>query len=172
MSYILLTISMLSMVLHNGVSNNVSKKFLKGKSDTMSYNAWMYLSCIILFGLGTIGSGISLYSVVLGAVFGAITMIAGYFRARALSNGPMHITVLLITASLIIPALSGVFMFGEEFSIQKLIAIFVLIFFIYVSLQKSDNMEIKKRMVFVLDAVICFSGRNRCCAENSSKLSA
>ena len=61
----------------------------------------------------------------------------------ALTAGPMHITLLVTTSSMIIPTMSGI-LFGEQFSILKLILVIVLIVFIYLSFDKTDNNKSNK----------------------------
>ena len=130
LNYILLSISMLSVVLQNGLFNTVSKNKLKNKFDTFRYNSWLYLICFVLFALLSLGSKFSLFSVLLGLIFGIITMLSNFCKITALGKGPMHITILVTTSSMIIPAMSGAIMFGERFSIGKALAILLLIFFI------------------------------------------
>ena len=106
---------MASIVLQNGLFNSVSKTKLKNKYDRFNYNAWLYLICFFMFAALCIGKVITLYSVLLGLAFGVATMLSNYSKITALGKGPMHITTLIITSSMIVPALSGVVMFGEAF---------------------------------------------------------
>jgi len=140
----LIIASLTSMVTQNCVFNKVCKKNLKNSIQIDSYNVIPYTVCSIVFGVMLLGGKISLFTVLLGLVFGIVTAIGTFYRLMALTVGPMHVTLLITTSSMIIPALSGVF-FGEGFSFPKLIAIFVLLFFIYLSLEKSGGKRVNLR---------------------------
>lgn len=158
MNYILLSISMLSVVLQNGLFNTVSKNKLKNKFDTFRYNSWLYLICFVLFALLSLGSKFSLFSVLLGLIFGIITMLSNFCKITALGKGPMHITILVTTSSMIIPAMSGAIMFGERFSIGKALAILLLIFFIYISLKKDKDAEFNRQWIIYCVLAFVFQG--------------
>jgi drug/metabolite transporter (DMT)-like permease len=76
-------------------------------------------------------------------LFGVVTALSNLYKMLALSKGPMHITLLITTSSMIIPTLSGVF-FGEKFSLFKLLLVLILIYFIYLSIGKSKEGKINK----------------------------
>lgn len=155
---LLLALSMCSIVLQNGLFNSVSKGKLKTKSDRFRYNSWLYLICFALFGLCSIGTVWSLYSAALGLLFGVVTMLSNYFKLTALSRGPMHITVLITTSSMIIPAMSGALFFNEAFSVGKGLAILALIFFIYVSLKKERGKQADGSWVLCCVLAFVFQG--------------
>lgn len=158
MNYILLSVSMLSVVLQNGLFNTVSKRKLKDRFDIFNYNSWLYLICFVLFAVLAIGTKISVYSVLMGLLFGIVTMLSNFYKLTALSKGPMHITVLVTTSSMIIPAMSGAIMFGESFSVGKALAVLLLIFFIYISLKKDKNSELNKQWVIYCILAFIFQG--------------
>ncbi len=158
LNYILLSVSMLSIVLQNGLFNSVSKTKLKTKYDRFNYNSWLYLICFLMFAALCIGKAVTLFSILLGLAFGIATMLSNYSKITALGKGPMHITVLITTSSMIIPALSGVVLFGEKFSVGKAFAIFLLIFFIYISLKKDKNATYNKSWVIYCALAFVFQG--------------
>lgn len=147
------------MVLQNCIFNNVCKKDLPTGAHVYRFNTLSYVICIMLFGIISISGGFSLFTVALALLFGVVTALSNYYKMLSLAEGPMHITLLITTSSMIIPTLSGVF-FGEEFSIAKLIVVFVLIFFIYLSLEKKNNARVNKKwllfcaLAFVLQGSI------------------
>ncbi len=147
-------LSITSMVLQNCIFNGVGKKELKTTNHIYRFNMIMYAMCILLFGIALINGRISLYTILLGLLFGVITALANMYKMGSLAEGPMHITLLITTSSMIIPTMSGVF-FGEEFSVPKLLVVFVLIFFIYLSLDKSgENKFSKKWLIYCILAFI------------------
>lgn len=139
MNSLLLAVSISSVVLQNAVFNKVSKEKLKEKSDIYKFNLYTYLVAFALFLISALGESISFYTVALAVVFGLTTFVSYLFKMRALASGPMHITILITTASMIIPALSGAVMFGESFSFLKGVAIIFLIFFIFLSNSKNKS---------------------------------
>ena len=137
-------VSISSMVLQSSIYNNVCKKELTTGEHINKFNLLSYLVCVVLFAICLIGGEISLYTVALGAVFGIATTLCWLYMMLAYSSGPMNLTLLIITSSMIIPAVSGPF-FGEPFSLGKLIASIVLLFFVYLSIGKVKETKIEKK---------------------------
>jgi drug/metabolite transporter (DMT)-like permease len=140
-SFLILSIS--SVVLLNGIFNSVCKKHFKTNDDIYKFNIFVYAVCILIFGILTLNGSFSLYTVLLGVLFGVVTALSNLYKMLALSKGPMHITLLITTSSMIIPTLSGVF-FGEKFSLFKILFVLILIYFIYLSIGKSKEGKINK----------------------------
>ena len=136
-------LSITAMVLQNCIFNGTCKKDLKTNNHIYRFNMIMYSVCIVIFGISLIKSSISLYTVALATVFGVVTALSNLYKMSALSSGPMHITLLITTSSMIIPTMSGIF-WGEDFSLAKLIFVLLLIWFIYLSLNKNDSVNVKK----------------------------
>ena len=154
-SQIILSIS--SMVLQNCILNNVCKKDLKTSDHVYCFNILTYAVCIVLFGIVALSGGISLFTVGMGLLFGVVTAFSYYYKMRSLSSGPMHITLLITTSSMIIPTLSGVFL-GEQFSLPKLGIVLLLIFFIYLSLEKNNDARFNKRWLLFCSLAFIFQG--------------
>ena len=152
---LLIIASVSSMVLQNGLFNFVAKNELNKKTSVSSFNLLMYITCAVVFGALTLFGTISVYTVLIGLVYGVLAFLTYNYRLTALKNGPMHLTMLFTTSSMIIPTLSGVF-FGEEFSIYKLLVVFVLLFFLYLSFAQDKNSKIGKKWFFCcLIAFLC-----------------
>ena len=136
--------SISSMVLQSSIYNNVCKKELTTEGHISKFNLFSYLVCVVLFGVCLIGGEISVYTVVLGAIFGIATTLCWLYMMLAYSSGPMNLTLLIVTSSMIIPAMSGPF-FGEAFSLGKFIASLALLFFVYLSIGKVKENKIDKK---------------------------
>lgn len=149
--------SISSMVLQNGLFNSVCKKELTTDNHKYRFNIIMYAVCILLFGIGLIQGKISMFTVLLGILFGIVTALSNLYKMNALSEGPMHITLLITTSSMIIPTMSGVF-FGEGFSPYKLIAVVVLIGFIYLSLGNGGGKKMNKKWIVLVVLAFVFQG--------------
>ena len=140
-------LSISSIFVNNCVTNKLSKGDLKTSDHVYRFNALSYVVCILLFAILTLSSGLSLFTAGLGVLFGIVTALNGFFNLRALAKGPMNITLLITTSSMIIPTLSGLF-FGESFSVYKFLVLFVLLFFIYLSLGKGTDRGFEKSWLF------------------------
>ncbi len=158
MDYFLLSLSMASMVLNNSLLSGVGKKHLHGRTDTYRFNSASYLICVLLFAFLAFGNTFSIYTLCLGFVFGIVTMLSNFYRVLALADGPTHITILITTASMIIPTMSGVVMGLEEFRPLKLPVIAVLIFFIYLSAKKDESSKIGKNWMLYCGLAFIFQG--------------
>ena len=145
------------MVLQNCLFNNVCKKELETNDHIYRFNMIMYIVCIILFGFGVIKGEISFFTIALGFLFGVVTALSNFYKMRALTSGPMHITLLVTTSSMIIPTMSGIF-FKEKFSILKLILVFILIGFIYLSFDKTDGKKTNKKWLLFCVLAFLFQG--------------
>lgn len=152
---IILSIS--SMVLQNCLLNKLCKTDLKNSDYVYRFNVLTYAVCILLFGITALNGGISWFTVCLALFFGIVTAFSNYYKMLSLSSGPMHITLLITTSSMIIPTMSGIF-FGESFSLPKLCAVCVLIFCIYLSLEKKGNSRINKRWLVFCSLAFIFQG--------------
>lgn len=151
-------LSISSMVLQNCIFNNVCKKELTTNDHVYRFNIIAYAVCIVLFGIALIGGSLSLFTVLLGLLFGTVTALSNLYKMRSLSAGPMHITLLITTSSMIIPTMSGIF-FGEDFSIPKLILVVVLIGFLYLSLDdKKGDVKANRRWLFFCALAFLFQG--------------
>lgn len=155
MNAFLTVISVFSVVLNNALNNRVCKKDLKDDAAMNAFNTVTFAGCLVLFGLAAALSSqsVSLFTVLLGVIFGVVTALATYYKLKALACGPMHVTLLICTASMIIPTLSGVF-FGEPFSLLKLLFALILLFFVYLTIGKSEGGRIDGR--WFLFTVISF----------------
>ncbi|MBE7042914.1 MAG: hypothetical protein E7399_05405 [Ruminococcaceae bacterium] len=149
-------ISIASMVTQNCMFNNLCKKELHTKEHTYLFNTATYLFCIVLFGLFLFRETLSLYTAGLGLLFGVVTAMSNFYKMRSLSSGPMHITLLITTSSMMIPTLSGLF-FGERFRLYQLLLMFALIGFIYLSLEKGEATKKvnRKWLLYCLLAFLC-----------------
>ena len=151
----LMATSISAGVIQGGVYNYLGKGVCKDKGNSYLFNAVSYIICIIIFAILTAMGKVSLFSVCVGILYGVMTAMSNGYKMIALGEGPMHLTTLVTSASMIIPTMSGFIFFGEKFSLVKLIGIVFLLFFIYLSLEKSeDGGTINKK--WLLFCGLCF----------------
>ena len=159
MLLILFAISVSSMVLQDSLFNSVSKKYLRTMTDNLFYNCLLYFVAFIAFLCAAIGSKVSAYSILLGALFGAVTLLMNSCKIKAMATGPLHLTVMIVTSSMIIPALSGVVLWNEKFSAAKAVAVVLLLLCIRVSLGKGGGGVYKKGwLLFCICAFLADGG--------------
>ena len=156
MIFLVLT-SIASVVVQNGLFNYVTKKNLREGSSIMAFNFFIYSMCVVAFGILLLTQTISLYTIILGLIFGVVTLLSSTYKLFALSKGPMHITLLFNTSAMIIPTMSGVF-FGERFSLAKLTLVAVLLFFLYLSFKKTEDTKIGEKWFFYSLLAFFFQG--------------
>jgi len=138
-AYLLLIISLTAKILYKILENFSGKRFLKSAGDFYFFNFIRTIICFILFAGLALRNGISMFSLLLGIVFGVITMLNNTYSLLAFSKGPMNLTDLIITSSMLIPTISGAVFFQEAFSVPKIIITVFLIFFIQLSVKNTDN---------------------------------
>ena len=161
---ILMAVSAASMVTQNGLQHSFGKSKCKSGADINFYNAFMYAVCVLVFGiLAIISMKISLYTVLMALGFGAITAIQQYYKVVALGSGPMHVSTLIITASMLIPTLSGPILFpqSEKFEALKLVFAAILVIFLYLSAapsKKGDKKKIAGLWIFAVAITFLFQG--------------
>lgn len=142
----LLALSISALVAQNGIFNSLGKGVCKEKGDSYLFNAAAYVICIVLFAFLALTGKVSIFSVAIGILYGMMLAMSNAYKMIALGKGPMHLTTMLTSASMLIPTMSGCLFFGESFRAAKFVCILFLLFFIYLSLGKNDgeNKEIGK----------------------------
>ncbi len=154
MNYISLSASMLCMVLKNCIFNSIGKNFKQDSSYVFKFNSIMYILCTVLFFALSFTSGVSLFTAVLGVLFGIFTILSNVFTIKALSSGPMHITILVTTSSMLIPAVFGMILSNETPSLFKIFSMLMLIGFIYLGGEKNSNGKVSKK--WIINCLITF----------------
>lgn len=154
----MIVISIIASVLCSAIRNDACKKRLNSSALRNYFNLFSYGICLVLYGLFLFGEKFSVFTCVLGSVYGVFTALYALCLMVSLAEGPMHITLLITTAaSMIIPSSFGS-VFGEKFSILKLIATSVLIAFIYLSLDNNGKNKINKKWLFSCISASLLSG--------------
>ena len=136
----LLFISVCSTITNNSVMNGVSKRHLKGSGDVLYFNFFAYAVCVVIFvAMALAERSFSWFSTWFGVLFGVVTAFSAACSMMALHNGPMHITLLVTTSSMLIPTFYDVAFKGASFNIFQFIATMALIVFIYLATTSKDK---------------------------------
>ena len=141
MNYFLLALSVCANVAYSSFYNYFGKKAVKERSDNYKINMCIYSVAAGILVAISIFSGFkaSLFTVLFGIAFGAVTALSGIFKLNALNCGPMSFTILLITSSMILPAFSGYIIWNESLSVWKIVGTFLMIVAAYFSTEKKKD---------------------------------
>ena len=161
--HIVLLIVTMASCLGVGIAKN---SFSKNVSSTQrGYQIFNMVSSVICALVILAYSGFkldgSIYSLIIGALFGIVTAIAAIFNLAAVSVGPLSYTTVIISSSTVITAISGLF-FGEIPSIPQWIGIaFMMVCIVLATKKKEDDRNKKtsvKWLVFSFLAAIFTAG--------------
>jgi len=126
-----------------------------GISGGFIFNAVGCLSAaVILLCWGGFGQS-SVFTIVLGLVFGVVTALQGITNIAALQVGPMSYTSVIISFSTLISALSGVMFFNESLGWVQIVGI-VLMLASFVLAAKNDGNEKKANLKWLFLCLIAF----------------
>lgn len=141
----LLFVSIIMNLFSCGIlRNEFCKKDVKNNSDLYIFNTLSsILSMLTLFVIAFISGSIripSLYTISLGFIFGIATALCAIFNMKALEKGPLSYTTVIISCSMIIPALSGLILYNESISIWQYVGIALMIIsFVFAVDKKNDK---------------------------------
>ena len=100
-----------------------SSKSLSGMTGVYVYSALgCIVSALVLLAWGGF-DGISVFTVVLGLLFGLAISLGEIFMIKALGEGPMSFTMVICSCSTIFTALSGFLFFEEKIGVFQLVGI-------------------------------------------------
>lgn len=151
---ILLVITIIVSVLSSLSRAFYTKKISASSADVNIFNLVLNLTCgvVVLVLSGGFGS-FSIYSVLLGLVFGALCVFQLVTNLKALGIGPFSYTTVIVSLSTIIPTLCGPF-FGETIDLFQYIGIILMIACIIMSNEKNKSGTEEKK-ASVLWLVLC-----------------
>ena len=127
MNTILLIVSMLACLLGGILNKSYSRKTGGNFSALILFNAGiMFTASCVLFFWGGIGS-VSLFTLLTGVAFGAITTLQSIAFLRALQLGDLSLTNMFVSFSSVLSAISGALFFGESLLPIHLIGIVLML---------------------------------------------
>ena len=109
----------------------VQKQFVNNSRGRVSYGfVYNCISClaasVVLLLWGGLGE-LSLFTVLLGVSFGAVTALQGIMVILAWGCGPMSYTSVIVSFSTLLSALSGVMFFGESIGWAQIVGILLML---------------------------------------------
>ena len=150
----------LILSLAAALGGSIAKKYYTDKEPTglsggFVFNAVACLSAaVILLCWGGFGAS-SVFTIVLGVAFGAVTALQGITNIAALQVGPMSYTSVIISFSTLISSLSGVMFFDESLGWAQIVGM-VLMLASFVLAAKSDVDEKKANLKWLFLCLIAF----------------
>ena len=142
MEWFLLVVSIAITLAYNLIRNSFSKHSAKSGMDFQVFNlACSTVSALVLAAAALIteAPAPSWYTLLLGLVFGVVTALAALFSMRALERGPASYTTLIVTSSMMIPALSGWMFFNEPLGWVKLAGMVLMLLSVLLSVGKDGG---------------------------------
>lgn len=162
MNALLLIFSVIMSLLSCGIlRNEFCKKELAGNSDLYIFNTVnSLLSAITLTIVAAISGSLcipSMYTVLMGIVFGMATALCAILSMIALESGPLSYTNVIVSCAMVIPALSGMVLYGEVVSAWQYvgIALMVVSFACAVDSDNGSSGASFKWLLLCLGAFIC-----------------
>ena len=155
--YILLACSLFAVVLGTIIKKYYMKESTKGLTAVFLYNAITgCVSGFIIFLWGGIEK-VSLFTLLLGIVFGLVTTLQTVTLLKAMEIGPMSYTTLINSFSTLIPTLSGALFFNEKIEIVHVLGIVLMIVSFILSVDKSKNKDSAsiKWLIYSIIAFLC-----------------
>lgn len=151
MGALFLTVCVLDGLVLACVQNKISKDSIRTMSDNAVYEA-------LVFGIGAVVMGAfggvrvcSPYTVHLGVVLGILIILEGVFAVNALRIGSMSLSTMISMCSLVIPIIPAKWLWGEEFTWQRITGIVLMIISMGLILnliteftEKKKNAELEK----------------------------
>ena len=150
----------LILSLAAALGGSIAKKYYTDKEPTglsggFVFNAVACLTAaVILLCWGGFGAS-SVFTIVLGVAFGAVTALQGITNIAALQVGPMSYTSVIISFSTLLSALSGVMFFDESLGWAQIVGM-VLMLASFVLAAKSDGDEKKVNLKWLFLCLIAF----------------
>lgn len=163
MNTFLLVFSIFMNLLCCGIlRNDFCKKEVENALDLQSFNALSSICSAATLALIAVLSGSmslpSVYTLLLSILFGIATALNTIFHMRALETGPLSYTSVITFSSMVIPALSGLFFFGESVSVGQYIGIALMLVSIACSVDtRKDTGKVStslRWLLFCLGAVL------------------
>ena len=141
---ILLAVTMASCLSVGIFKNYFSKKISNTQRGYQLFNMVSSIVCaLVIFAYAGFKLEGSVYTVIIGSVFGVVTALAAIFNLAAVSIGPLSYTTVMLSSSTVITALSGLF-FGEMPTVFQWIGIVLMMVCIILATNSDHGSERKK----------------------------
>ena len=162
MNALLLTVSVIMNLLSAGIlRNHYCKKDIASSADLHVFNAVSSVFSAITLALIALAGGSlslpSLYTLLLGVVFGVVTALCAVLHMRALETGPLSYSNVIVSCGMVIPSLAGWAFFGESISAGQFMGIALMVASIVCAVDPSsgENGMSFKWLLLCLGSFLC-----------------
>lgn len=149
--------SLLAALIGNVCRKYYTDKLLATVSGGFLFNAvGCITAAVILLCLGGFGDA-SVFTILLGLLFGAVTAFQGITNILAFGCGPMSYTSVIISFSTLISALSGLMFFGESMGWAQIVGIVLMLGSFVLAAKKGSEEEKKANLKWFLLCLAAFA---------------
>lgn len=160
--YVLLFFTIALLSGQSIIQKQYNIEFGEVKNSNYLYNFCMTLvACLVFFIIFIVSPTVNVGSIVYSVLFAITFCVAVFFQFLAIKTGPLSLTALVVSFSLLIPIIYGLIFLDEKLSVFGIIGIAVLaISLIIVNEFKKEEIKISKKYVFYL--IFAFLGNGFC----------
>ena len=154
---LLLAVSMAAALSGGIVKKYFCSRISSGQADRHLYNAISSLTAalVLFFCCGI--SSCSVFTLLLGVAFGAVTAVQQITSLQSMELGPWSYTSVLISLSTLIPALSGSLFWHEQIRLPQIFGMVLMAGCLFLSAEwKSDRKKASLRwFLYCMTAFLC-----------------
>lgn len=159
MEYVLLIISPLLISLKTLMQGNFTKKNNINVKQSFLFNALFSLVGAIILAILYLRNLPSLETIIFGLVLGLLTSLFQTIYLLAFKKGPISISGIIISLSILLPTLYGFIFLSEAVTISKISGIvLIIISLILLNISKENEKKINKIYLVLISAAFILSG--------------
>ncbi len=152
----MLLISIAANLFGGILKKDINRKYSNDLFSYQLYNAVVSLFSAVFLILMSESIKFSFFTLIMGILFGMITLAQQIFNLYALEYGPFSYTSVIISLSTLIPTLSGALFWNENISFTQYVAIVLLAICIIFSVNKTGDKRVNvKWLLYSFTAFIC-----------------
>ncbi len=137
---VLFVISNVGCIIGNTIKSYYIKKYCVKTSQYYSINGFIFLFCALsIFAFNGFDFSISLYSILLALLFGAINIAYAVINSHCIKIGPYGYTMLISYLSTGFTAISGAIFWSEKLTLLKIVGIVLMLICFVLSVDTSTN---------------------------------
>ena len=140
------------------IQGKFSKSLAKNDFDVILFNAGMFFSLTLVIVLAFGVPHLSLETVLLGGLFGALSVIFQQLYSKAFQNGPVSATCVLVNCGMFIPILFCIIAYHEKVTLLKILGALGGLTAIVFLLHRSENHKAKNNWKYYAALVFLLNG--------------
>lgn len=160
--YVLLFFTIALLSGQSIIQKQYNIEFCEVKNSNYLYNFCMTLvACLVFFIIFIVSPTVNVGSIVYSVLFAITFCVVVFFQFLAIKTGPLALTALVISFSLLIPIVYGLIFLDENLSVYGIVGISALVLsLVLVNEYKKEEIKITKKYVFYL--ILAFLGNGFC----------